>query len=65
LAASSGPANGGLIRTPIVPTITIRPVARRSSGSIAWVTASWPVTLTSSNRRNASSGTSSDGQASP
>ena len=47
LAASSGPANGGLNRTPIVLTITMRPRARRSAGSMAWVTASWPVTFTS------------------
>ena len=65
LAASSGPANGGLNRTPIVLTITMRPRARRSAGSMAWVTASWPVTFTSSCRRNASSGTSSAGQARP
>jgi DNA-binding CsgD family transcriptional regulator len=65
LVASSGPANGGVKRTPIVLTITMRPRARRSDGSMAWVTASWPVTFTSSWRRNASSWTSSAGQARP
>ncbi len=61
LDAARGPVNGGVNRVPIEPTITIRPCARRSSGRKAWVTASCPVTLTSSSRRKSPAAVSSSG----
>ncbi len=50
---------------PTEPTKTIRPPARRISGSAAWVTATWPTTLTSSWRRSWSSGSASSGPGTP
>ena len=38
------------------PVVTARPRALRSSGRNAWVTATWPITFTSSWRRRRSSG---------
>ena len=55
----------GRERVPIEPISTIRPRARRNSGSSAWETASCPVTLTSSWRRNCSTGMISSGPNTP
>jgi hypothetical protein len=65
LDADIGPVKGGVNRVPIEPTSTIRPPAWRSSGRSAWVTASCPVTLTSSWWRNCSMGTISSGPKAP
>ena len=65
LDEASGPPNGGVNRSPIEPMITSRPLAWRSSGRNAWVTATWPTTLTSSCHRSDSRGTSSIGTATP
>src|SRR2546430_1377205 len=61
---------GAAIRPPIEPIITIRasapcPLDVRSAGSIAWVTASCPIRLTSIWRRNTSIGMCSSGAAPP
>src|SRR4051794_506206 len=52
---------GKAIRPPIEAMKTTRPLLRRSSGSIAWVTATWPVRLTAIWWRKSSSGRTSSG----
>ena len=49
------------MRPPIELMKTMRPRATRIAGSIAWVTATWPVTLTSTWRRKSSIGIVSSG----
>ena len=49
------------MRPPIELMKTIRPRAARIAGSIAWVTATWAVRLTSSWRRKSSIGSVSSG----
>ena len=49
------------MRPPIELMKTMRPRARRICGSIAWVTATWPVRLTSIWRRKSSIGIVSSG----
>ena len=61
--AAYGPRNGSALRPPTEPMRTTRPRARRSAGSNACRTATWPTTFTSSCRRSSSSGTSSSGAA--
>ena len=65
LEAHRGPPKGMVIPLPTEPMVTTRPRAARTSGSIAWVTATWPKTLTSNWRRRASRSTHSTGLARP